>query len=65
MSDYSSDSSEVAWVPPKQPRNPIPVYEYDTLDDGDMFGGLVDEEPQNSLLEYDSELSLRPTFDQV
>jgi len=63
--DYSSDSSEVAWVPPKQPRNPIPVYEYDTLDDGDMFEGLVDEDPQNSLLEYDSELSLRPTFDQA
>jgi len=84
--DYSSDSSEVAWVPPKQlrnpipvyeydsevvwvppkqPRNPIPVYEYDTLDEGDMFEGLVDEDPQNSLLEYDSELSLRPTFDQA
>jgi len=63
--DYSSDSSEVAWVPPKQPRNPIPVYEYDTLDEGDMFEGLVNEDPQNSLLEYDSELSLRPTFDQA
>jgi len=63
--DYSSDSSEVAWVPPKQPRNPIPVYEYDTVDEGDMFEGLVDEVPQNSLLEYDSELSLRPTFDQA
>jgi len=63
--DYSSDSSEVGWVPPKQPRNPIPVYEYDTLDEGDMFEGLVNEDPQNSLLEYDSELSLRPTFDQA
>ena len=65
MLDYSSDSSEIPWVPPKQPRNPIPVYEYDTLDAGDIFESLVEEDPQNSLLDYDSELSLRPTLDQV
>jgi len=63
--DYSSDSSEIVWIPPKQPRNPIPEYVYDTFDGGDIFDGLVKEDPLNSLLEYDSELSLTPTLDQV
>ena len=63
--DYSSDSSEIVWIPPKQPRNPIPEYVYDTFDGGDIFDGLVKEDPLNSMLEYDSELSLTPTLDQV
>ena len=63
--DYSSDSSEIVWIPQKQPRNPIPEYVYETFDGGDIFDGLVEEDPLNSLLEYDSELSLTPTLDQV
>jgi len=62
--DYSSDSSEIVWIPQKQPRNPIPEYVYETFDGGDIFDGLVEEDPLNSMLEYDSELSLTPTLDQ-